>query len=65
MTHAIRTLALFPAACLMAAPARAFSFNPLEPVFESLPLVTNFVGFLFLILRNWLVFALQALPIAS
>lgn len=56
-------LALAAAAGLQAAPAQAQSFNPFVPLFENLSFVTDFAGFLFLILRNWLVFALQALPI--
>jgi hypothetical protein len=63
MYQAARAAAFLPVACLMAAPAHALSFNPFVPVFERLPLVTDFIGFLFLITRNWLVFALQALPI--
>jgi hypothetical protein len=63
MKRTVLPYALSPVAFLAALPAQAQSFNLFVPVFERLPLVTDFFGFLFLIVRNWLVFALQALPI--
>ena len=63
MRNAARCLMTLPAGFLLAAPASAQGFNPFVPIFENLTLLTDFTGFLFLILRSWLIFALQALPI--
>jgi len=66
MKQSTNALPILAAACLVATPAQALTlnlpFNPFVPIFQRFSLLTDFFGFLGLILRNWIVFATEVFP---